>query len=142
MTTESLITKLRDVWAGSPWYGRSVRELLLRVDYDSPQIRQIILHMIAWRRFALDKINGVNAEIVMDSEIDWPQQEQLSITESIDWLEANISQITAALADRDDDWLQSSVIGENYDYKFLINGIIQHDIYHIGQIVLLLKHGL
>jgi len=43
------------------------------------------------------------------------------------------------LETKDNDFLNDMVEGSEYDYYTLIHGVIQHDIYHTGQIILLKK---
>lgn len=133
---------LDDIWSGSPWYGKSVRELLTNITYSSPPMVDIMRHMIAWRVFVLKKIQGIDYKIEMDSAVDWPEGSSMSWEESIDWLEQNIKDIKSEISKKTDIWLETQVIGENYDHRFLLNGISQHDIYHIGQITLMNKLGI
>ena len=37
----------------------------------------------------------------------------------------------------DDEALNTQTLGRTYNLEFLLNGIIQHDIYHLGQIAVL-----
>lgn len=133
---------LRDVWGGSPWYGKSVYELLSRINYHSEPIMDIINHMVAWRLFALYKIQGTDYKIEMDSLSDWPKGQEKDIAQAVSYLSSNLEDIITEIKKKDDNWLLQKVIGENYSYQFLIEGIVQHDIYHVGQITLLHKLGM
>ena len=48
-------------------------------------------------------------------------------------------ELVKELSTKDNDFLNETVPGSEYDYYTLIHGIIQHDIYHAGQIVILKK---
>jgi hypothetical protein len=43
------------------------------------------------------------------------------------------------LETKDDEFLSGEVDYREYNFRFLLHGIIQHDIYHIGQIAFLKK---
>lgn len=47
--------------------------------------------------------------------------------------------IVAILNAKDDDFLREIVDYRKYNYRFLLNGMIEHTIYHIGQIAYLNK---
>ena len=49
------------------------------------------------------------------------------------------SQIIKILKSKTDSFLDEKVDYRNYNYRFLVNGMIQHNIYHIGQIAYLKK---
>jgi len=40
---------------------------------------------------------------------------------------------------KDDNWLSTKMPGKNFSYNFMLKGIMQHDLYHIGQVNLLKK---
>jgi len=134
-----IIADIQDVWSGSPWHGRSTKELLSDVKHDSGPIRRLIIHMIAWRVYILQKIEGSPTEIEMDSPEDWPEDSDTPWFELMESLQQNIDQIIEILGTKEDSWLDEPVPGVNYDYRFLIGGLNQHDIYHTGQIVILNK---
>ena len=43
------------------------------------------------------------------------------------------------MEDIDDQKLKEKVGGRNYDFFYLLHGIIHHDVYHLGQIAILKK---
>jgi len=48
-------------------------------------------------------------------------------------------QIVAHLQTKNDDFLDEIVDYRNYNFRFLLNGLIQHNIYHVGQVAYLVK---
>jgi uncharacterized damage-inducible protein DinB len=52
---------------------------------------------------------------------------------------ATNQQIVTHLQHRDDVFLSGKVDHRNYNFRFLLNGLIQHNIYHAGQIAILHK---
>ena len=47
--------------------------------------------------------------------------------------------IIALLQTKDDEFLKEIVDYRKYNFRFLLNGLIQHNIYHIGQIAYIKK---
>lgn len=144
---DNLIASLSEIFEGEPWYGESVMRKLENVPYiigdkicipESHNVSQIVSHLIAWKTFTLEKLKG-NADysIVINSEEDWPEIEVSSRKEWEDLkhdLVVAQSSLYEFLKKKNDDFLDQNVAGREYTYEYLINGIIQHDIYHLGQI--------
>lgn len=91
----------------------------------------------------LRRISGDNDfKIGQEESFDW---KRIDVGENTVWesllkkLEKNQSEILNMLENKDDDFLDMHVPGKNYNMQFLIEGALQHDIYHLGQISLLNK---
>lgn len=153
---QSIIRNLEDILDGDPWYGRSVYAILREVEpviaYKKPTTRshsliELLYHMLTWAEFALkriekDKIDDLAAfEKIDPIAIGWRE-----IDPKIhDWDEglgafiATHQQIIALLATKDDTFLNETVDYRQYNFGFLLNGLIQHNIYHLGQVAYLKK---
>ena len=146
-----LIRKLSDVFEGETWYGDSVMRKLENIGYQkvsescvagSNTIARIVAHMISWKKFTLEKLReNEQFDIIIDSETDWPEVEIHTYEE---WenlkrdLVAVQSEIYEFLKNRSSEsFLEREVPGRDYNFEYLLNGIMQHDIYHIGQISLI-----
>ena len=71
MKTEitKLIHKLNSGLKGTPWFGEALFDKLENIDYKLANttptglpysVARLVKHMINWRRFAIDKIEGKN----------------------------------------------------------------------------------
>jgi uncharacterized damage-inducible protein DinB len=146
---QSIIRDLENTLDGTPWFGRAVYELLREVDESKASIKpkedahsmiELIYHMLTWAQFTLkriekDKINDLAAFEKLDwRDID-PQVHgwEEGLSEYI----ATHQQIIAQLQTKDDAFLDEKVDYRKYNFRFLLNGLIQHNIYHAGQIVYL-----
>ena len=148
MMNDELLTKLsfryRNVWFEKPWYGLGLKTLLERIDekvQNNSEIIRQVLHIISWQNFIIKKLEGdVEFDVEMNSKDDWPENlqnynwEQLAST-----MMDNANQIMDILKSKDDDFLNETVPGTKYKYEWMIEGIIQHDLYHVAQITLLDK---
>ncbi|WP_165499056.1 DinB family protein [Gramella sp. KN1008] len=146
-----MIRSLSEIFEGEPWYGESVMKKLENVPYkigyetcvpDSHSVAEIVGHLISWKSFAAEKLNDNNGyDIEIDSETDWPiveiksPEEWEALKRRLVAAQSNIYKFLEAKPD--DSFLEEKVNGQDYNFEFLIRGIIQHDIYHLGQIGLI-----
>lgn len=145
-----IIEELNAAFKGEPWYGISLMEKLNQIttnqagasitDYPKT-IAKFVKHLLAWREFVIKKLEGdALFTIEMNTESDWPVVE---IKSDSDWkklvydLDASQRKILELLANQSDDLLRTNVPGENYNYRYMLRGLIEHDTYHLGQISLL-----
>jgi uncharacterized damage-inducible protein DinB len=148
---ESIIHNLQNVNTGTPWYGRPVFELLEEVDpakaFTKPgnsdhSSVELLYHMLTWAEFTLnrvkkDKINDLAAAEKLDWRAIDPQIHGWD--EALSAFIATHQEMVAILETKSDDFLEEKVDYRNYNFRFLLNGLIQHNIYHIGQIAYLKK---
>ena len=148
---KAIIERMESVFSGEPWYGKSITRLLDEVDETAVYTKinghahtmiELLFHMLNWQEFALHRLQE-------DNNID-PQRYQL-----LDWRETDPSmhtwntgiaaftgahnKIVELLKRSPDELLSRQVQYRPYDMRFLLNGLIEHNIYHIGQITLINK---
>ncbi len=146
-----LSATLKSVFDGSPWYGDSVMKKLNAVDpaiinekvHQSHSIAELVAHVIQWRLYAIEKLKGNEAfEINMNTEEDWPRT---IINDKGEWadllgrLQQTQRDLIELLSIRDDAFLQQRAAGARYLHSSIIEGTIHHDIYHLGQLGLLIS---
>lgn len=142
-------SQLKRAFEGEAWHGLSLKELLAGVTAEQAaakplvgahSIWEIVLHIAAWERVALRRLEGQTA--LISTEEDWPTVNDTSETawrEALANLESGHRQLRAALRTLTDADLDKLVAGQQYSVYFLLHGVIQHDLYHAGQIALLKK---
>ncbi|WP_224995691.1 DinB family protein [Cesiribacter sp. SM1] len=144
----NLINELKEVFEGEPWYGVSVLGSLQAVPVEvlnykpyaaGHSIAVLLKHMLAWRVFVLEKLKENSAySIEINSSADWDND--FIIRNENEWqqlvkaLKASQRELIALLQEREEAWLAQQVPGKNYNYRHLLNGMLYHDIYHLGQI--------
>ncbi|MEN7549336.1 DinB family protein [Rapidithrix thailandica] len=150
MNIQETIQNLKELHSGNPWHGTAILPILQGVAYDkvnrktahqSNSIGQILEHMLSWRSFIQRKLEGDKPfDIQVNSRADWNKDKTYTQEEwqtLIDEFEKSHQTLCKIIASLDKDFLLKTVPGRNYDYTFLLNGLSQHDLYHIGQIALL-----
>jgi uncharacterized damage-inducible protein DinB len=142
-------SQLKRAFEGEAWHGPSLKELLAGVTAEqaaarplagSHSIWEIVLHIAAWEGVARRRLEGETA--LIPSEEDWPTVSDTSETawlEALTKLESGHRQLRATLRQLTDADLDKIVAGQQYSFYFLLHGVIQHDLYHAGQIALLKK---
>jgi uncharacterized damage-inducible protein DinB len=147
--TKLLIATLKSIYEGPAWHGPSIIEVLQKLDSsvmlnatpNSHNLVEIIEHMTAWRTFALKKLEK-DAEYTVSDEANFKQistQDEATWNNALKALDESQKKLLAELEKIDDDLLKENVPGSKYTFYFLLHGIVHHDAYHLGQIILLAK---
>ena len=107
---QSIIRRIESVNNGEPWFGRAAYSIM-------------------------EEVNAKKAYIK-------PNNTEHSLIEllyhMITWADFTLKRIEKNKKN-DDDFLLEMVDYRKYNFRFLINGMIQHNIYHLGQIAYLKK---
>ncbi len=148
---QSIISNLENTLDGSPWFGRPVYALLREIESpmafkkltpESHSMMELLYHMLTWSDFTLQRIEKKKIHD-MDAfeKMDWREIDPNSQNwdEGLAELIATHQQIIAILHTKDDTFLDEIVEYRQYDFRYLLNGLIQHNIYHAGQVAILAK---
>lgn len=137
------------IYEGKPWYGRPMKQICDGISgtiaFKQPtknahSIAQLLAHIIYWRMPLIKNLEGDHNYVPsMESEENWKSLNKLK---RFGW--KNIlkefyqsqDRLIAVLSSQNDSLLKSKY-SEKYTYQQLIDGILQHDLYHIGQIAYL-----
>ena len=154
--TNRIADQLQRAYQGQAWHGPSLMEILAGVTAaqaiaqpipNSHSIWQLVLHIAAWMDAVRTRIT--NGPVAEPADGDWPAIPDTS--------EAGWQQTLALLAERQqallnvianltDEQLKQRLgqvndplTASGYSAYYNLHGIIQHNLYHAGQIVLLKK---
>lgn len=145
-----IIAQLKEAYEGDPWFGRSADKLLSEVPADMAfekpngqhSLAELVWHMINWKEFAISRMEAGGKELSYFEENDWREldhNDQTLWQKGVDRLHETQRQLIALLAKQEESILDKNVAGREYTYRKLAHGILQHDIYHLGQIAYLVK---
>ena len=141
--------QMRRAMAGEAWHGPALLELLEGVEAEQAarhpianahSIWEIVLHVAAWKSAVLRRLRGEVIELT--GEQDWPPVKDTSERAwiaTLEQLKRAHNELERTAAGLEDSRLRSSVPGKDYDVYFMLHGVVQHDLYHAGQIALLKK---
>lgn len=149
--TSRIINMLQNTYNGAAWHGASVMEILNNISSrqafqsseDIHRICELVQHITAWRIFAIKRLEGDRYYEISQNE-NWKEfaiQNESAWEEIKNELAESQRDLIAVLEKMNDDLLKEEVEGKAYDYYTLIHGVIQHDLYHLGEIALLAKES-
>jgi uncharacterized damage-inducible protein DinB len=152
--TESvrLADQIRGAFEGTAWHGDSVLELLAGVNAKTAaakpikgahSIWELLLHIAAWDDAVRRHIGGEAVDL--SDEQNFPPVKDVSEAawrQAVESVKQTHNELIKAVAVFPDARLQDPVPGKTenyYNFFYLFSGIVQHEIYHAGQISLLKK---
>lgn len=151
---EALREDLRQIYAGEPWHGSSITEVLKGVDAPTAAMRpipnghtiwELVLHMGGWTREVASRLRGGTFKSPPE---DWPEQPagggEAAWRAARDELAAAQKDLERAVAGINPQdlprWLddeRNPALGTGVTVGTLIRGLLQHHAYHQGQIAIL-----
>jgi uncharacterized damage-inducible protein DinB len=153
-----IVDELEREHAGDPWHGSPLRQILEGVDHRQASHRplpgghtiwELVLHMISWKNEVRRRIGGAPAATPLEG--DWPKASNATAEawrETLAALEASHRSLVSSVSSLPEDLLfkptndpRGRDSGAGVDHYVLLHGIVQHDVYHAGQIALLKKAG-
>ena len=142
--------QLERAFEGDAWHGPSLSEILSGVTAEEAAARpigsvhtiwEIVLHLAVWQRTVRERLQGRPIRPLPD-EIDWPKvadDSEIAWTEALRELRAEYE----LLRDEALQWsgrdLSERTEGHRYTVYEMLHGVVQHNLYHAGQIALLEK---
>lgn len=146
---ERIVDQLKRAFEGEAWHGPSVLEIIEGITAQQASARifdgihsiwEIVLHIEAWERAVLRRLGGDRAQL--PTEEDWP-----AVAASSDeaWeqtrqaLKQGHDDLRHAIAHLDESRLHQPIIEGMSSVYATLHGIVQHDLYHAGQIAILKK---
>ena len=150
--TARLADQIRRAFEGDAWHGDSIKELLTGVTAetaaakpikDAHSIWELARHIAAWDDAVLRRIGGAAVELTRQQ--DFPPVKDTSPAawrRALSYLDQTHSQLIKAVAAFPDSRLNDQAPGKTedyYDFYYMFSGIVQHELYHAGQIALLKK---
>ncbi|MEN3331661.1 MAG: hypothetical protein V7641_1026 [Blastocatellia bacterium] len=144
-----LLSQLKRAYEGEAWHGPALTHILTGVTAEQAARRpipsahtiwELVLHISAWESAVLSRIEG--RYVAEPDEGDWPA---VVDTSDVAWqatlakLDATHRKLREAVSRLEDERLHERLAEGKESAYFAINGVIQHTLYHAGQIVLLKK---
>jgi uncharacterized damage-inducible protein DinB len=145
---ERILDQLNRSWGGPSWTGVDIQPLLDGITDDQARahplpsahsILELAAHMTTWMNAVSDRLGGETRELT-DAE-DWRDVTELSLPDAITEMENAHSRLSDVIARLTPDDLDKKVAGRKYTIYVMLHGVIQHNLYHAGQIGLLKKLG-
>lgn len=147
--TERIADQLVRSFEGNAWHGPAVKQVLENVSAEQALLRpiagahniwELTLHIGAWENAAHRRLNGDRAELTDDE--DWaalPARDASSWSATLAKLERTHEELVAAIRGLHDSRLEQPIVEGMSTVYVTLHGVIQHNLYHAGQIAILKK---
>ncbi len=142
---ERIVKQMDRAFQGNAWHGPSVMKILrgitanqaaARLFPDTHTIRELVAHMTAWKRIVARRASG---EVVrVTAAQDWPAPRG-SWADAVAALRRAHGELVRATRKLPASRVGAKVPGKSHDHYIMLHGMVQHDLYHAGQIALLKK---
>jgi uncharacterized damage-inducible protein DinB len=146
--TERIRDLLDRAMAGDAWHGPSLLALLAGVPAElatrhpiagAHSILELTLHAAAWQEIVRRRLGG-DAVGAVPADRNWPRAVAAGAEGwrgAVAALEEGHRRLAAALDGIPDERLDDLVPGKDHSVYVMLHGLIQHHLYHAGQIALL-----
>lgn len=146
-----LAEQLKEAYEGEPWFGKcavklldaTTTEMALQQPAGQHSILELVWHMANWKAFAVNRLRKDGSVPVQQFEtMDW---RPLDHTDGSLWPQGVLlykkthNELVEVLQQQKDELLHEKVFERDYSYSQLVNGVLQHDVYHLGQIAYIQK---
>jgi uncharacterized damage-inducible protein DinB len=146
---ERLIDQLQRAYDGEAWHGPALRHILADVTAAQAARRpiaaahtiwELALHISAWESAVASRLEG--RYLSEPEEGDWPavpDTTEAAWQATLAQLDATHHRLRDAVRRFDPERLHKRLAEGKESANYAINGVIQHTLYHAGQIILLKK---
>ena len=148
---ERIQDQLKRAFEGNAWHGPSVREVLADITalqaharplQNAHSIWELVRHIAVWEEVGRRRLSGDRAQIKISSAEDWPAPEDTSEAaweQAKEALNRGHQALVEAIARTPESRLDEPILEGMSTVYVTLHGIIQHDLYHAGQIAMLKK---
>ena len=148
---ERILDQLKRAYEGNAWHGPSVREAIAGINAEQAHARplgsahsiwELVHHIAVWENVGRRRLSGDRAQIDLSSPEDWPPADDA--TEAA-WEQAKAAldrcheALIEAIKRVPESRLDEPILEGMSTVYVTLHGVIQHDLYHAGQISILKK---
>jgi len=141
--------QFRRAFEGSAWHGPALLELLKDVDAATAaakplpnvhSIWELVLHIAAWDGAVQRRLGGAKAQLKAAQNFPRvPRPTEAAWCEAVAETKRSHDVLIKTVATLPDSRLRDPVPGKRYDFYHMLHGLVQHELYHAGQIAILKK---
>ena len=148
---ERILDQLKRAYEGNAWHGPAVKEVIAGVTAEQACARplanahtiwELVHHIAVWEDVGRRRLQGDPANVPISSPQDWPPADD---TSAAAWEQAKaaldrghqalVDEISRAPESR----LDLPIMEGKSSVYVTLHGLVQHDLYHAGQIAMLKK---
>jgi uncharacterized damage-inducible protein DinB len=143
-----IVDQLQRAYDGDAWHGPALRRILADVTASQAAFRpapdvhsiwELTGHVIAWQRIVVRRLAGEAVDLVSENEnfptIGEPTAEHWA--NQLESLADSHRELIHAISALNDSRLDEPAAGQKYSIYVMLHGVVQHNLYHAGQMALL-----
>ncbi|HYL46788.1 MAG TPA: DinB family protein [Candidatus Limnocylindrales bacterium] len=146
---DRILDQMDRAWEGDAWHGPSVKRVLDNITaelavqhpvHSAHSIWEIVNHVASWNRIVRHRLIGDPIEPT--PEVDWPpvwDKSEVAWKRTLENLDESRKLLRKTVDGMKEEQLNVQLPGEGYTNYVMLHGLVQHDLYHAGQIALLKK---
>jgi hypothetical protein len=146
---DRIVELLEVSYNGSPWHGPSLMGNLADITAEQAaqkpiagghSIWEMVQHATAWINETINTLDG-QQYAVLTVEQDWPAigSGDAAWQAALGILDSSHQALCGAVGEMAEDKLYETVEGQEFNYYWLLHGVLLHNVYHAGQIGLVRK---
>ena len=141
---ERILDQLNRAYGGEAWHGPALRQLLEDVTEEEAKkyplagvhsIIELVSHIRATMDLVSTRLAGTPRELT--TEEDWSDMTKTSLAAALEELDHAESRVCDAVARLTPEELDKIVVGRDYTTYVMLHGLVQHNLYHAGQIAII-----
>jgi uncharacterized damage-inducible protein DinB len=148
---DRILDQLKRAYEGGAWHGPSVKEVLKSVTAAQAHQRplagahtiwELVHHIAVWEDVGRRRLEGDPAEVPISSPEDWPPADDAT---DAAWekakaaLDRSHQALVGAISRVPESRLDQPILEGKSTVYVTLHGVVQHDLYHAGQIAILKK---
>ena len=148
---DRILNRYDEVLRGAAWHGDPMWQILEGISAETAAVRplpgahtiwEIAMHMMFWEEVATERLAGLRAGLVEERNFPpMPEHTEEAWSKMLDQLRASNRSFRQALSQLDVAKLDDLSAAGKRTFYDEAHGLIEHHIYHLGQIALLKKAG-
>jgi hypothetical protein len=143
--------QLHRAFEAEAWHGPNLRQLLTNVTAEQASahplksahsIWELTLHIDIWAHVVLESLHGVPLPKLYGTEKDWPavvDPNPEAWKAAMDRMFQTAGELSQEIGNFSDERLMDIAPGRKYSFYQLLHGVVQHSLYHAGQIAIVKK---
>jgi uncharacterized damage-inducible protein DinB len=147
---KNIVKQLQDIQNQENWLDENFENKIEQISderaFQRPlpelhSVAELISHLWVWRMESIKKLTGMESHLTVESPQNWRTNEELK---KIGWqkLKADFYQsqqeLIQLIENKSDEYLESEYVN-GAKFQYLVEGLIHHDLYHLGQIGITIK---
>lgn len=147
---QRILDQMDRAFSGDAWHGPPLKSLLnglLAEDASkhpidgAHSIWELVLHLTTWNDIMRHELSGARTEVT--AEKDWPpvwDASEVAWKRALGNLDDSHNRLREVAASLSDDQLEEVPVARTRNTRYvMLHGVVQHNLYHAGQIALLKK---